>query len=172
MPQLPDKPSLEHLKGEAKRLLRAVKTGTEPAPAGDARPPGAKDAAFRLADAQHAVARSYGFAGWRRLREHLETIERYARRPHERAADAGSDVDRFLTLACLTYGADDPARPRAARALLAAEPDLVRASLHAAAAAGDAGAARSRLADANREGGPHAWPPLLYLAYSRVSGAG
>ena len=52
-------------------------------------------------------------------------------------------------------------------------PELARASLHAAAAAGDvAGRARAARATSHVLGGPHRWEPLLYLAYSRVTGDG
>src|SRR5262249_6755556 len=72
----------------------------------------------------------------------------------------------------LTYGADDPARPEAARALLAEHPQLARHSIHTVASVGDAEAARALLAadpsQARREGGPFRWEPLLYAAYSRL----
>ena len=80
-------------------------------------------------------------------------------------------VDEFLRLACLTYGADDPARRSTARAMLAARPGLGATSVHVAAARADVAALRWLLAAdpalANREGGPFGWPPLLYLAYAR-----
>jgi hypothetical protein len=54
---LPERPSLEYLKNEAKELLAALRTQTPEA---------------RLAQAQHALARQYGFASWPRLRRHVE----------------------------------------------------------------------------------------------------
>ena len=87
-------------------------------------------------------------------------------------ADDAARADELLRLACLTYGADDPDRPRQARALLAAHPHLARASIHTAAAVGDAEAAAAcsteAPAEANRQGGPFGWEPLLYLTYSRI----
>jgi len=71
---LPPKPNLEYLKKEAKELLddfarhdpaavarfRALKSQTsDPA---------------KLADAQHVLAREYGFANWARLKEHVEWL--------------------------------------------------------------------------------------------------
>lgn len=82
-------------------------------------------------------------------------------------------ADRFVDLACLTYG-DDEARARRveASALLAATPGLVHDSVHAAAAAGDVTALRAHLdRDAGcieRRGTPRDWVPLLALCYSRV----
>mgnify|MGYP003577202460 CR=1 FL=1 len=55
---LPAQPSLEHLKNEAKQRLKALR---------------AVDPDARLAAAQLAVARDYGFASWRRLKAHVET---------------------------------------------------------------------------------------------------
>ena len=55
-------------------------------------------------------------------------------------------ADRFVDLACLTYR-DDESRERRveASALLAATPEIVDASVHAAAAAGDVDALRRHL---------------------------
>jgi ankyrin repeat protein len=81
-------------------------------------------------------------------------------------------VDRFLSLACLSYAGDGPERLQEARQLLAAHPDLARAGIHTAAAVGDVAAAADLLAHdsslARRRGGPHGWEPLLYVAYSRL----
>ena len=82
-------------------------------------------------------------------------------------------ANRFVDLACLTYR-DDESRARRveARALLAATPDLVDASVHAAAAAGDVDALHAHLdRDAQcveRRGTSRNWVPLLALCYSRV----
>jgi ankyrin repeat protein len=53
---LPERPNLRHLKDEAKALLRSG---------------GAK----KLTKAHFQIARSYGFANWTRLKEHVETAE-------------------------------------------------------------------------------------------------
>jgi ankyrin repeat protein len=101
----------------------------------------------------------------------VDVLKRYSRSPHA-APPAEDPADEFLRLACLTYSDDDPARWAAARTTLAERPELARASLHAAAAAGDVEAARQHLADVDALGGPHRWEPLLYLAYSRAAGPG
>jgi hypothetical protein len=87
-------------------------------------------AAFSLADAQLVVARWYGFASWRRLREHLDMVSRYSRSTH---LPTGQDdlAAEFLRLACLTHRlawgtdehADDLRRHVRARELLAAHPN-------------------------------------------------
>ncbi|RSM80981.1 ankyrin repeat domain-containing protein [Kibdelosporangium aridum] len=146
-------------------------------------------AGFTLADAQLVIARKHGFPSWRQLHEYLDMVARYGRSPQRRPASrpgGGADlVDEFLRLACLTncsswqFGAgeepDNPRRQTDARRLLAAHPRLASATIHTAAAVGDVAAARSLLAAdaslANQEGGPHGWPPLLYLAFSRLDSA-
>ncbi|HEY0437552.1 MAG TPA: hypothetical protein VGC92_13000, partial [Phenylobacterium sp.] len=55
--QLPARPNLEHLKNEAKRSLDQLR---ESAPK------------TKLAEAQHQLAREYGFANWRDLKASLE----------------------------------------------------------------------------------------------------
>ncbi len=160
--QLPDNPSLEHLRNEAKQLHRRV-GHREPEAIALAHEfhPRLDLEAFRLTDAQLVVARAYGFASWPRLRAFVAEAET-------------SVVDRFLSLACLTYAGDDPARRDEALALLDADTGLSRASIHAAAAAGDVSAAAELLTHdpslAEVRGGPQGWEPLLHAAYSRLPG--
>jgi hypothetical protein len=60
---LPAHANLDHLKNQAKDLLRELRR----------RNPGSK-----LADAQHAIAREYGFASWPKLKAHVESLARPA----------------------------------------------------------------------------------------------
>ena len=177
---LPHKPNLEHLKTQAKSLQRSVRARDDAAIAlvREFHPRFSEGAAalFAVADAQLVVARQYGFGSWRRLREHVATVALYTRTPHRQpTAASGDPADEFLRLGCLTYGGDDLDRHRRARELLIARPGIAGATIHTAAAVGAVEAARGLLAAepslANREGGPHRWPPLLYLAYSRVDSA-
>jgi hypothetical protein len=74
---VPVRPNLDHLKHEAKTLLRAIKRG-DPAALADLRKhhPGSIDpAAAKLADVQLALARSYGVASWPRLVQACRLIE-------------------------------------------------------------------------------------------------
>ena len=75
--QLPAKPSLEHLKKQAKELLQGFQQG-EPAATDRFRALASRSAlaAPKLADAQHVIARDYGFASWLKLREHVESLTR------------------------------------------------------------------------------------------------
>jgi ankyrin repeat protein len=56
---LPARPSLEHLRNEAKQLLKALRHANPQA---------------KLAAAQLAVAREYGFASWRQLKAHIDEV--------------------------------------------------------------------------------------------------
>jgi ankyrin repeat protein len=82
-------------------------------------------------------------------------------------------ADRFVDLACLTYGNDESrARRLEASALLAATPGIVNDSIHAAAAAGDVDALRMHLERDARSielrATSRGWVPLMALCYSRV----
>jgi hypothetical protein len=57
--ELPVRPNLEHLKKQARQRLRRLQLHE----------PGAQ-----LADAQHAVAREYGFASWPKLKAHVDAL--------------------------------------------------------------------------------------------------
>ena len=184
--RLPDDPSLEQLKNQAKTLQRFVRAGVPEAleqvrefhprmknVAADTR----EATSFSRADAQLVVARRHGFSSWPKLRAHLDVVTRYRRAPHRaavggRLTNEADRADEFLRLACLTHGGDDPARWDQATQLLASHPELPATSIHVAAAVGDVEAATALLARdraaANRDGGPHGWAPLLYLAYSTV----
>jgi len=56
---LPSRPNLDHLRKQAKTRLRELQARTPDA---------------QLADAQHAVARDYGFASWPKLQAHVRTL--------------------------------------------------------------------------------------------------
>lgn len=92
--QLPAKPNLEHLKKQAKKLLHDFQQG-EPAAVDHFRSLGSTSAAPKLADAQHLIARDYGFTSWPKLKEHVEAVAR-ARQPAEMlsAAVRASNADR------------------------------------------------------------------------------
>lgn len=180
-------PDLEHLKHIAKTLRDLVRSGADGAialvrehhPRLGTIDAGSSDAtAFRLADAQLVVARHHGFPSWTQLRRHVELVTSLARNPHAQPVDLAPDEvrgDGFVRLACLTYGADDDGRLERAHRLLGERPDLAHASIYTMAAVGDHATLRAELARdpslANIEGGPFGWPPLLYLAYSRVDSA-
>src|SRR5437868_934693 len=72
--QLPPRPSLEQLRKQAKELLHEARND-DPVAAERLRAPGAAHADKpKLADAQHAVAREYGFDTWAKLKRHVESL--------------------------------------------------------------------------------------------------
>ncbi len=168
--------NLDTLKKEAKRWLKEVRSGA----------PGARQRLVEhhpsppeeptLRDAQLALARSYGYAGWRELASALEELAFDQQGNDEQAAT-------LLELSCLGYGVrpganryeghfDSPERRQRAARLLRRHPRLSAHSLHCAAVCGDLAAARTFLkknpAAATELGGPQRWTPLLYLAYGRL----
>lgn len=156
---LPDNPSLDRLRREARALQRAeIASGR---------------ADFALHDAQFTVARGYGFSGWPALVRYLKVASGLSADPGRVDESALAPPDRFCALASLRYDADDaPPRWQGAADLLAAHPDLVDRHIWAAASAADPDALRRHLRSvpATAKGGPYPWSPLMYLAYSRVPG--
>ncbi|MDG4666651.1 ankyrin repeat domain-containing protein [Mycobacterium sp. 236(2023)] len=153
---LPDNPSLEHLRREARALQRERSAGSAP---------------MALHEAQRTVARRYGFTGWPALVRYLDVAAALSVDPDRVDEAALSAADRFCSLSVLRYSdSDAPPRWAAASEILAAEPGLVDSHIWAAAAAADPEALARHLArgdDANSHGGPFGWPALLYLCYAR-----
>src|SRR5580698_11027377 len=97
---LPAHPDLNHLKKQAKQLLRDVR-----AQQGEAlqsilafHPRPAEFASLR--DAQLTIARMYGFVDWERLHNEVELR-------HLRASTLKERAERFIRHACLSYNGDD-----------------------------------------------------------------
>ena len=157
--ELTARSTLETLRKEAKRWLKALQAGDAGArrrlraasPAAPAEP--------GLRDVQLALAREYGLPGWAALCQALEDTRRtYAERVE-------------LVLRSANWQAD---RATGAR-LLTLWPEIGRDSLYAAAATGNLAEVERRLAAdpaaVNRKGGPLDREPLLYLAYSNLPGS-
>src|ERR1044072_2226191 len=92
---LPDRPSLRHLKDQAKDLLNA-------------------GAATSITEAQFKIARLYGFASWPKLKAHVDSFEEVGQL--KQAIDT-NDIDRLKAMmtrspalhrAPLGYGKDGP----------------------------------------------------------------
>ncbi|CAN5658090.1 ankyrin repeat domain-containing protein [soil metagenome] len=166
--RLPDNPDLEHLRNQAKRLLRQIHADSPDAMALVSEHHPHPPRAAKLADAQLITARMYGFASWPKLEQHVDTVARYTRSPH-RVVQVAAPSDEFLRLACLTYGDDSPGWWREAEQLL---PAVADASVFTMAATGSFDTMRAALAEdstlARASGGPFDWEPLLYLCYSRL----
>lgn len=80
---LPARPNLDHLRRQAKSLLASLAAGDADAvatfrehlpSAKKMSAAGVREAGFRLADAQSAIARKNGFAGWPQLARHVEQL--------------------------------------------------------------------------------------------------
>jgi hypothetical protein len=170
---LPNDPHLDHLRKQAKTLLKQVRDGHPDAVAlaTEFHP------VQTLADAQLVIARSYGFPSWPRIVRHLELVDQYSRSPHRQEIGGPLDTpeqraDEFLRLSTLHYGEDDPARQRSAEQLLEQFPEVARSNIYTMAVAGELDAVREVLAadpwQAREEGGPYRWQPLLYITYGRL----
>ena len=102
---LPARPNLEHLKNQAKDLLKQY-LAAEPAAVERVRQVHPKSRAssakkaFRLHDAQLVVALEYGFTSWRKLKQHVESILIETGDPKElfRKAFMDGDAARFREL--------------------------------------------------------------------------
>jgi hypothetical protein len=172
---LPNDPSFEHLRKQAKRLLTAVRAGDAEALAlvREFHPRAQTGVAhLSLIDAQLVTARSYGFASWAKLKQHLIAIKPYVWNPPA-SAEPTALPDRFVRFACLDYGGWHRSNAEKARQLLTEHPDVSIANVYTAAASGDVAALGAILEReprlVNRKGGFLHWEPLLYACYSRVN---
>ena len=119
MAELPARPSLDHLRHEARDLLRAAQAG-DPAAVGRIR---AVSTAPTLAGAQLALAREYGFASWARLKTAVEA----------RTTDLARQAEMFCEASIRDW------RGRAVT-MLAAHPELAGYNFATAVILGDAAA--------------------------------
>lgn len=153
MATLPERPHLDHLRAQARDLLRAWRAG-DPASQARAAPYRLGDKP-QLAGAQLVIAREHGFASWAQL---VHEVER-------RIAAAWDDARFELELLALLLGRGWDA-PQPARALaLAASRRFTSPAL--AWATGDPAAALP--ADVNAPLPPLQAPPLVYAAFSSLA---
>lgn len=159
--ELPERPSLEHLKKRAKRLLRdarakdpaALRRFTALPSLAGLSVEALASVELALHDAQSVIAREHGFASWNALRERVEEL----------TLSFAAAADEFVR--CAT--GDAPGR---AERLLALHPGVARASLQAELVLGDFERVDARLRErpelANEAGGPQDWVPLLYVCHT------
>lgn len=154
MPALPETPDLRHLKLQAKTLLRSAQNGDEGALVRIANASSHPVDQPALSDALHAIAVEYGFGSWPQLKVHVEMADK----------DFSEKLQTFVDSAWV-WG--DRAR---AREILDSAPEIGRADIYAACAAGDVGAVTDLLSadsrTATRSGGPRGWSPILYATWS------
>ncbi|MBR0898139.1 hypothetical protein JQ616_24540 [Bradyrhizobium tropiciagri] len=176
MNRSPARLNLEHLKKQAKELIRLYRRQAPEAYARfrEALPAaaGLSDAQIaaldlRLHDAQSCVARDLGFVSWPDLRRYVE-----AQLPHGRSRD--DRVRRWLQLvyAADVSGTSDRAHPRVAVRMLTEDPGLVADDPYHACAVGDEEAIRRTAANdpawVNRPGGLLKLPPLVAVTHSSL----
>ena len=116
--RLPDRPSLEQLRKQAKEHLDTLRTA---------------DPSVNLAAAQHALAREYGFESWPKLVHHVESMQPANRmlqpaglKSEEKllwSPGRGTDVWALMR-ACASGDL------KAARELIASDPSIARSHYH------------------------------------------
>lgn len=176
MDRSPDRLNLDHLKKQAKDLIRLYRErdaaatarfrAALPAAAGHS-DEGISSLQLRLHDAQSCIAREHGFASWSDLKRYVEV---------QVAARSERSV-RILHWAQLLYSGDvsgtiNRANPHVALRMLADDPELVADDPYLACAVGDESALR-RATEADptwvsRPGGPLRLPPLVAVAHSSL----
>jgi hypothetical protein len=176
MNPLPDRLNLDHLKKQAKQLIRLYRSrdaaamarfrSALPATAGLS-DEGISSQQLRLHDAQSCIAREHGFASWVDLKRYVE-VQAVVQK--ERAV-------RVLHWAQLVYAGDvsgtvNRANPRVALRIVADDPDLIAGDPWLACAIGDERALRQSVqadpAWVNTSGGPLRLPPLFAIAHSSL----
>jgi len=116
---LPERPSLEQLRKQAKELLKGYRADDRTAVARfrSHHPRGISEKQVALADAQLVLAREYGFPSWAKLKHHVESLQRPADFDEPLW---GRDTWPFLSS---VYRGDE----ETVRRMLASDPSLARA---------------------------------------------
>jgi uncharacterized protein len=192
--QLTSTSSLDNLKREAKRWLKALRDNDEQARARLSRAYPNAPAEPKLRYVQHALALEHGLAGWWELKKQLEDQALEGRPVSDELEDQAPDnkphaelVDLFLEYACadpiLNNGpAAHARRERSALRILKRYPEIARANIHTAVVCGDLEEVERILNErpeaATEPGGPQRrrhlkereklWTPLLHLCYGRL----
>jgi ankyrin repeat protein len=176
MNRSPDRLNFDHLKKQAKDLIRLYRSrdpaamarfrAALPAAAG-LNDDGIASLELRLHDAQSCLAREHGFASWPDLKHYVEV----------RAAAQKDRAARALHWCRLIYSGDvggtsNRANPRVALRILADDPELLAGDPWLACAVGDERALRQATQSdsswVNRPGGPLRLPPLFAVAHSSL----
>jgi ankyrin repeat protein len=172
---LPDQPSLEQYKKQAKDLLQSHRNAAPAALERIARyhprlnnqpPDGVRTAPFRLADAQLVIAREHGFESWPKFAKHIETLLLT-----RNVALLADPVAAFIEAACAPRDWHNSGTLDEAEMILARYPDVAQASIHTAAILADEATVRAHIArdagSATAKGAPRGWDALTHLCFSR-----
>ena len=169
MRELGSKSSLESLRKEAKRWLKALRANDDAARARllNAHPSAPNEPGLR--DVQHALAREHGLTSWLALRDALGSRESAGRDRAERVA-------MFLRSACSDWRVSGGLRhsnaAHAAARLLERHPEIAADNIYTAVVCGDLERVEQILADepnaASGKGGTRNWEPVLYVCGARL----
>ena len=172
---LPEQPSIEHYKKQAKDLLRGQRQAAPHALERIARyhprfhgqePDAIAKASFQLADAQLVIAREHSIESWPRFAKHIGKI-----RLTQGTASLADPVMAFIDGACVPLDAHQSGALDQAELILARYPHVATSSIYTAAILADENAVRSFLtrdpASATAKGGPRGWDALTHLCFSR-----
>ncbi len=162
--------TLDNLRKEAKRWLKALYGGDAHARARLVRAYPTAPPQPTLRDIQHALAHEHGHVSWIALKAALADGA---------AADRGSRAWRvaaFLEYACPDAPVMGPCSravaQHAAMRILTHHPEIARDNVYTAVACGDLNEVERIVAEqpdaASQRGGPRGWPPLLYLCNARL----
>jgi ankyrin repeat protein len=176
MATLPERSNIDHLRKQAKELLRLYRSQDPVAferlrhalPVAKAKTDAQLSSLdLRLHDMQSCIAREYGLASWAELKSQVELQAL-------RTKEAGELLRYWLRLAYsgditgTTFGA----RPHLAAELLAERPDLAQGDPWLACTVGDEDAIRAAIATdptwIHRAGGPLKLPPLVAVTHSSL----
>jgi ankyrin repeat protein len=167
MPRLPERPNIDHLKKQAKELLRLYEASDPTAfarfrnslPAAEGKADDAITAlGLKLHDAQSCIAREYGLPSWQNLRNFVDWA-------NSSFSLSGKDaVPPWLH--CIYGHENDRPRPALAARMLAEQPHLGQGELFLACAIGDEIAVRKAVRDdpnrVNRVENPWICPDCKY----------
>lgn len=167
--------TLDNLRREAKRWLKALRAKDPSARERWRRAYPAASDDPTLRDVQHALARELGEESWTSLKASVAKRAEEARTAGSTSHDAELGA-RLIEFACWdhhTHGIQSyRSNQCSAMRLLSRRPDLARQSFFTAIVCGDLDHVRSVLERepdlAVRQGGPRGWTPLLYLCFARL----
>jgi ankyrin repeat protein len=171
---LPERPSLEQYKKQAKELVRDCAAGL-PSDLTRLRRhhpllrhiAADQPCLIGLAAAQLVIAREHNFVSWPKLASHIKKLNMI------RSLESLSDpVSTFIEVASVDiHGWHASGTTDYATMILSRYPKVATANIYAAAVLGDEAAVREFLIHnpslATSKGGPHKWDPLTYLCFSR-----
>ena len=181
--QIPDRPSLEQYKKQAKDLLRASLAGNPAALEHIHRHPrfchltheqfSAQLPNLVLADTQLVLAREHGFPSWPKFAAHIETLRIVRSLENPSSPDEIRDpLSLFIEVASVPrHGWHGSGSLEHAELILVRYPHVATASIYAAAILADEPTVRKFLSQdpslATATGEPYQWDALTYLAFSR-----